>query len=138
MMGTNFYSGGAYLRRWEIVDGHARCPHDAFAVADLTQAEIDAQVAANDAVHAAIAAVEAYEAALRLTAGEEPPATIDGYDMDGNLIALPNPAYEAWTEAQAIIAHVTPETLELHLVRNPPPEPEEALLGEPIDPLLEE
>lgn len=98
------YADGRYLRRWSIVDGRARCLDDAHPMADTDPAVRDAQLAANAAVRTAIAAVEAYEAALALAGQEEPPAH--------------DPARADWESAVAVAAAADSATVALHLARS--------------------
>ena len=98
------YADGRYLRRWSIVDGRARCLDDAYSMADTDPAVRDAQLAANAAVRTAIAAVEAYEAALALAGQEEPPAH--------------DPARADWESAVAVAAAADSATVALHLARS--------------------
>lgn len=120
-MHSSDYYGGGLLRRWTLCEetGQARCFDDAVAVAGLSEGEIEAIEAANEAVHEAIAAVEAYEAALRLTAGDEPEQWIAGSDEAGEPIQVENPAWTAWQDALEVIEGVSEETLVLHHLRNP-------------------
>lgn len=114
------YRSGRYLRRWSLVDGYPRCIEDALDTATATAEEVEGAEAGNIAVHAAIAPVEAYEAALALTTGRTPPPALpDLIGFDGNTCTRPNPALDAWNAAQAVIAAVTPETLELVELRRP-------------------
>jgi uncharacterized membrane protein len=111
---TDYYDEGQYLRRWSVDEsGQAVCADDAFLVADLTAQEVSDQEAANAAVKASIEAVEAYEAALKLSAQDEPPATVTEYDEQGEPSEVTNPDHTAWVEAGNIVANVSAETLEL-------------------------
>jgi len=123
---TDYYGKGL-LRRWTICEatGQARCFDDAVRIADLSEGEVEAIETANAAVHEAIAAVEAYEAALRLTAGDEPEQWITGNDEAGEPIEVENPAWTAWTAALAVIEGVSEETLALYQLRAGGDEPTE-------------
>lgn len=114
------YRSARYLRRWSLVDGYPRCVLDALDTTTATAGQIEEAEAGNVAVHAAIAPVEAYDAALALTTGRSaPPALPDLVGFDGNTYTRPNPALDAWNAAQAVIAAVTPETLALAQMRKP-------------------
>jgi hypothetical protein len=106
---------GEWLRVWSIDSetGHALCAVDASLVADLTAQEVTDQEALNAAVKASIQAVEAYEAALKLSAQEEPPATVTEYDEQGNPSEVTNPDHTAWVAAGQTVAGVSAETLTL-------------------------
>lgn len=99
------YGDGRWLRRWSLVVGHARCVADAYEVAATDPAVLGAQVAANAEVRAAMAAVEAYEAALATATQDEPP--------------VGDPAREAWSAARAAVAAADPDTVALHQARHP-------------------
>lgn len=118
-MHSDDYYGAGLLRRWTICEatGQARCFEDAVAVANLSEGEITAIEQANADVHDAIAAVEAYEAALRLTAGEEPDQWIAGSDEAGEPVQVENPAWTTWQEALGVIEGVSEDTLALYQVR---------------------
>jgi hypothetical protein len=114
------YREGRYLRRWSLVDGHPRCVLDALDTTTATAEDIAEAEAGNVAVHGAVAAVEAYEAALALTTGREAPPALASIEMpDGGTYAPPNPALDAWQAAQAVLAAVTPETMALAELRKP-------------------
>lgn len=114
------YRSGRYLRRWTLVDGFPRCVADALDTATASAADISAAEAGNVAVHDAVAAVEAYEAALALTAGRTAPPAFAGVPVPGGgSYAPPNPALDAWQAAQAVLGSVTPETLALAALRKP-------------------
>lgn len=114
------YREGRYLRRWSLVDGHPRCVLDALDTTTATADDIAEAEEGNVATHAAVATVEAYEAALALTTGREaPPALASVQIPDGGTFAPPNPALDAWQTAQALLAAVTPETLALAELRKP-------------------
>jgi hypothetical protein len=106
---------GEWLRVWTICDvsGQAHCVTDASLVADLTAQEVSDQEASNASVRAAIADVEAYEAALKLSAQDEPPATVIEYDDAGDPLEVANPAHAEWVAAGDTVAAVSPETLTL-------------------------
>lgn len=112
---TDYYGDGdAFLRVWSIDDaGQARCAVDALVVADATAKQVTDQEAANAAVRASIEAVEAYEAALKLSAQDEPPATVTEYDEQGEPSEVANPDHTAWVAAGETVANVSAETLEL-------------------------
>jgi hypothetical protein len=114
------YRSGRYLRRWALVDGFPRCVEDALDTTTASAADIVAAEAGNIAVHDAVAAVEAYEAALALTTGREaPPALASMPVPGGGSYTPPNPALDAWQAAQAVLGSVTPETLALAELRKP-------------------
>jgi hypothetical protein len=114
------YRSDRYLRRWTLVDGFPRCVEDALDTATASAADISAAEAGNVAVHDAVAAVEAYEAALALTTGRTPPPALASVPMpDGSTYTPPNPALDAWQAAQAVLGSVTPETLALAALRKP-------------------
>ena len=114
------YRAGRYLRRWSLVEGFPRCVLDALDTTTATAEDIAEAEAGNVATHAAVAAVEAYEAALALTTGREAPPALASIQMpDGATYAPPNPALDAWQAAQAVLAAVTPDTLALAEVRQP-------------------
>lgn len=113
---------GLWLRRWDLRHGQPRCPLDAVPLDDPTA---DAVRARNAAVRQAVEAVEAYEAAARLTAGLEPPETLTSAGLDGESITAQNPAWTAWQAALETLATASPRTRALALVRlygdMPPP-----------------
>jgi hypothetical protein len=114
------YRSGRYLRRWTLVEGFPRCVEDALDTTTASAGDIAEAEAANIAAHAAVAAVEAYEAALALTAGRTPPPALASVPMpDGGSYTPPNPALDAWQAAQAVLGSVTPETLALAALRKP-------------------
>ena len=114
------YRSGRYLRRWTLVEGFPRCVEDALDTTMASAADISAAEAGNMAVHDAVAAVEAYEAALMLTAGRTPPPALPSMPMPGGgSYTPPNPALDAWQAAQAELGSVTPETLALAELRKP-------------------
>lgn len=101
MIGTSdIYNGGRYLLRWTLVDGYPRCVETALYLADADEGEIAQALAANRAVRAAVTAVESYEAAQRLLAGDEPERWVDGTNEQGLPILVSNPAWEARLSAQ--------------------------------------
>lgn len=114
---TDYTSRGA-LRRWMLVDGYPRCPYDAIEPYRLSPAEAAAILAANEAVRASVAAVEALEAARRVRAGEAPAQTIPGADENGDPAMVPNPAYQAWQAAGETIAGADEDTVALEAIRN--------------------
>ena len=117
----DLYRSGRYLRRWTLVGGFPRCVEDALDTSTASDAEIEAVRAANVAAHDAIAAVEAYEAALAITTGRAAPEALPGVRLpDGSVPTPPNPALDAWTAAQAVLAAVTPETMALAELRRAP------------------
>ena len=94
------YKDGTRLRVWSITDaGQARCLTDGPLVADLTAQEVSDQEAANAAVRASIATVEAYEAAVLLSSQEEPPATISVPVETTEDVQVTNPAHAEWVKA---------------------------------------
>lgn len=107
------HTPGGFLRRWALLDGQARCPWTAVDPWRISDADAAAILAANATVRESIAAVTAYEDALHLLAGEEPPETIPGTDAEGNPVTVANPDRPAWVAAQAVVANVTAETLAL-------------------------
>lgn len=114
------YRAGRYLRRWSLVEGFPRCVLDALDTTTATAEDIAEAEAGNVATHAAVAAVEAYEAALALTTGREAPPALANIQMpDGATYAPPNPALDAWQAAQAVLAAVTPDTLAMAELRKP-------------------
>ena len=118
-MHSSDYYGGGLLRRWTICEatGQARCFDDAVRMADLSEGEIEAIETANTAVHTAIAAVEAYEAALRLTAADDPEQWVTGSDEAGEPAQIENPAWTAWQDALEVIEGVSGDTLALYQLR---------------------
>jgi hypothetical protein len=114
------YRAGRYLRRWSLVEGYPRCVEDALDTTTASAGDISAAEAGNVAVHDVVAAVEAYEAALALTAGRTPPPALPSMPMpNGGSYTPPNPALDAWQAAQAVLGSVTPETLALAELRKP-------------------
>lgn len=110
----DYYQDGARIRVWSIDDaGQPRCLVDAPLVADLSSQEVSDQEAANASVRASIADVEAYEAALKLSAQDEPPATVTEYDEQGEPSEVANPDHADWVAAGETVANVSAETLEL-------------------------
>jgi len=114
------YRSGRYLRRWTLVAGFPRCVEGALDTTTASAGDISAAEAGNIAVHDAVAAVEAYEAALMLTAGRTPPPALPSVPMPGGgTYTPPNPALDAWQAAQAVLGSVTPATVALAALRKP-------------------
>ncbi|HYE48581.1 MAG TPA: hypothetical protein VEB20_03250 [Azospirillaceae bacterium] len=126
------YRDGRLVCRWSLVDGYPRCIAAPLDVTTATQAEIAGQIAVNRAVRAKAAEADAYEAAQRLAATDEPPATILEYDADGVGVPVPNPAWEAWSAAGALLQGASPELL--HLVRTRADALERDGDGNPVEP----
>jgi hypothetical protein len=124
---------GGYIRRWAILDGQPRCPFTAVDPWRIADSDVTAILAANATVRASIAAVTAYEDAVRLLAGEEPPATIPGTDENGAPVTVTNPAHTAWVAAEAVVADATEATIALADLRAGR-FPLDAETGEPIVP----
>ncbi len=62
-------TSNGFVRRWELIDGQARCPLDAIPATDPGALAV---MQRNAAVRQMIAAVESYEAAQRIVAAGEP------------------------------------------------------------------
>lgn len=107
------YTASGLLRRWYLLEGQPRCPLDAVDPKALPSSTVSMILTSNALVRAKVEAVEAYEAAQRVFAGEEPEETIDGTDDDGDPIDLPNPAHAAWTAAADLIESASAETVAL-------------------------
>lgn len=117
--------GQEYIHVWVLVGGYPRCLSDALSagVPAMVAAAIEAS---NAQVRESLTAVEAYEVALALTAGDPPPATIPGADDEGEPVQVDNPAWAEYEAALATIAAVTQDTLALHAERHPVKEPTDA------------
>ena len=107
------YGDGEWLRRWTLAEDGARCRDDAFHLPSTAPAQLAAQRAANAGVRAALAAVEAYEAALAVAQGDEPPADCAVLSENG-IVTAPNPAWIAWAAARRAVAAATSEVIALH------------------------
>lgn len=107
------YGDGRYLRRWSLIGGHPRCILPPLLLAEAAPAEVAAAEAENARLHALASAAEAYEAAVAVTAGRDPPPALPETE-DG---PAPNPALAAWQAAQATIAGVDAATLALVALR---------------------
>ncbi len=139
----DFLSNGM-IRRWELIDGHARCPLDAIPATD---SDALAVLQRNAAVRTMIGAVETYEAAQRIVAAGEPdngrprqmadpdavrpedaaddwsaplidnpdwvlaPRTVETTDSDGQPQTAPEPRWQAYDAAVAIVAGASEPTL---------------------------
>lgn len=117
------YKGGAYLRRWSINEnGQAVCVEDAYPVADIEQATLDAQSERNAGIRQALADVEALEAA-RLVAepDAETPRTVTVTDADGNESEEPQAEWAKYDAAQATISDATDLTNDFETVRKGKP-----------------
>jgi hypothetical protein len=99
-MSDDLYNG-VMLRRWSIdtASGRAECLDDAVDVTLIAAEDRAAIEARNAGIHQAMGDVEAYEAALRAQEPEE--QTIPAPEGEDT---IPNPAYTAWQDAQALIA----------------------------------
>ncbi|MBB6251446.1 hypothetical protein FHS74_001997 [Nitrospirillum iridis] len=95
------YRAGRYVNVWTLVGGWPRCHGGPMDVTTVDQPVIARQLAINAAVRALAAAADAYEAAAHLTARPCPPVTL-GAGPDG--AAVPNPAFQAWTDALALVS----------------------------------
>lgn len=114
----DFYGNGAFLRRWLIDNtGQLVCPFNAVEVATTATADIEAIKAANAAARARIAAVEEYEAALRVRSGEQPPRDEDYIDENGQERTRWSAAYREWWEAGKTIEDATADTIALAEIR---------------------
>lgn len=136
-MNLDDFSGRGLLRRWYLLDGQARCPFDAVEPARLSQAQRDAILANNADVRDKLAAVEAYEAAQRLLAGDKPDEGVWIEDGEGGRALIPNPAHTAWLAAEQAVENVSDETLALARLRGgiyPLDEKDQPIVPEPDDP----
>lgn len=96
--------------------------HGAVDVALISQDDRSAIEAHNAALHAAMAAVGAYEAAQRVPEPDAP-HTQAVLDDEGEEIGTePTPAYAAWTAAQLVITEATAEIKALARIRAGEPE----------------
>ncbi len=118
------YREGSLVRRWSIVAGQPRCVLAPLDVAVATDAEIAAAETGNALARAAIAALDAYEAALEIASQPEPPEYLPGED------APVNPAHAAWLVAVATVGAASAETLALHAARQAGPRGEARILAE--------
>lgn len=110
------YKQGRFLRRWSLVAGWPTCLDDALDTTTAHPAAIAATEAENARIRAAVEAVEAYEAALLLSARPEPPALIPAppSQPDAPPSQAPNPDHAAWTAARELVSEVAPAVLALH------------------------
>tara|TARA_R110000751_G_scaffold16347_1_gene51785 strand:- start:1891 stop:2265 length:375 start_codon:yes stop_codon:yes gene_type:complete len=115
----DYYKGGAFLRRWELVDGFPRCTVDALPVASLDPGDVGDQETANAAVRGALQDLEAYEAALMLASQEEPVRLVTMIDGDGTQSDMTNPDWTAWEAARLAVQGVSASTLALYELRGP-------------------
>ncbi len=113
----DYYKGGLYLRRWEMVDGFPRCTVDALPVASLDPGDVSTQETANAVVRDALEDLEAYQAALKLNGQEEPERLVLIGDGEGGTTEITNPAWTAWEEARLAVANVSAGTLALYELR---------------------
>lgn len=120
---------GNLLRRWSLTEaGSIECVHDAVDVTLISPEDRSAIEAHNAALHAAMAAVGAYEAAQRVLEPEEP-HTQPVLDDEGEEIGTePTPAYAAWTAAQLVLSEATAEITALARMRAGEPEEGDAQL----------
>lgn len=100
----DIYNGGRYLHRWTLVAGSPRCVETALYLPDADEGEIAQALAVNRAIRAAGAAVESYERAQRLLAGDAPESWVPGTNDQGDAIMTVNPAWTAYLAAQVIVA----------------------------------
>jgi hypothetical protein len=114
---------GNFLRRWSLTAaGTFDCVHDAVDVT-LIPAETRAAIEAhNAALHAARADVGAFEAALRLRAGEQPFRDETYLDEDGEERTRWSDAYRAWWDAGQAVEAVSPAIAALARLRAGEPE----------------
>lgn len=94
----DFYKGGRFLRRWSLVNGHARCLEDAYARDDVPFDIIQDQLAKNAKIRSALAAVEPYEAALLVLNGPPPEQT---------------GRHDEWVNAQDVVSRAPDEVRQM-------------------------
>ena len=112
------YSDPPLLRRWHLIDGRPVCPHPAVQPWALPALDVAGIIAENAVVRTMVEIVEAYEEALRLSALEEPPATLPGLDPEtGELVDVANPAHAEWQSAVDLVAAADPTIVELAKIR---------------------
>lgn len=118
------YSDPPLLRRWHLIDGRPVCALPAVEPWALPALDVAGIIAENAVVRTTVEIVEAYEAALRLSATEEPPETVTGSDPEtGAPAQVENPDHVAWQAAIDLVAATDPTIVELAKIR----------AGEPID-----
>ncbi len=136
-MNLDDFSGRGLLRRWYLLDGQARCPFDAVEPKRLSPAQRDAILATNALVRDRLSAVEAYEAAQHLLAGERPDENVWTEDGEGGRAVIQNPAFAAWLAAEQTVEDVSDETLALARLRAgiyPLDEQDQPIVPTPDDP----
>jgi hypothetical protein len=106
-----------HLRRWMILDGQPRCPLNPVEPARISSEDKAAILAQNATVRAKVEAVEAYEAAKRLRAGEAPERYEETADEDGKPVRRETAAYKLWKDAAKVIDEASDETVELAAIR---------------------
>lgn len=118
---TDIY--GNHLRRWslDVATGAIGCFADAVDLRATPADDVAAIEAHNALMHETVAALDAYEAALRVDEPEEP-HTQPLLDDDGEEIGTePTPAFDAWTEAQFVIGDTSDAVKALALWRRSEP-----------------
>ena len=118
------YSDPPLLRRWHLIDGRPVCVLPAVEPWALPALDVAGIIAENAVVRTTVEIVEGYEAALRLSAGEEPPATVPSLDAEtGEPVEVANPAHADWQAAVDLVSATDPTIVVLAKIR----------AGEPID-----
>jgi hypothetical protein len=107
---TNERYAGWYLRQWTIIDGYPTCVLDALDTRTTDPATVAGVEAVNAVIAERMAAVEAYEAAVRVNDGDVPPAD--------------TPEHQAYWAALTVIDSASDLTKAYATVRvGAPPEP---------------
>jgi len=117
-MSLDDYTSQGFLRRWRILDGQPRCPHNAVDPARISDADRVAILAQNADVRAKMESVTAYEAAERIRAGEPPERYEEVIEEEGDEpVRRETDTYEAWKAAGKVIDDATIETVALADIR---------------------
>jgi hypothetical protein len=112
------YTSRGQLRRWDLLDGQPRCPLNPVDPARISDADRAAILAQNATVRAKVEAVEAYEAANRLRAGEPPERYEEVVEEEGGEpVRRETAAYKLWRDAGKVVDDATAETLALAAIR---------------------
>lgn len=128
---TSRYGSPQRVRLWQFThEGDARCLVDAPLVSSVDEATLARIDDAAALIRYGLTLAEAHEAAERVREpGEDVPLTVPTYDpMTGEETGTePHPQWQAYQDAQAVIASATPDLLHLvTLRRGAPPEEYEA------------
>lgn len=116
------YRAGQYLRQWDIVDGQPCCVLDALDMALASPEAVAAAQAKNRVVAERLAAVEAFENAVLLTARPSPKQWVTAYGAGGVSTQVECPAWADYQAALATVAEATDLTRAYVLIRAGRPE----------------